>query len=95
MINYNTIAQSNNFILLDHFLSLCEERAGFIAVFHRVRHPIAQSYPPAPGCMGFTLYPPWQEGVGGVITSPFTRVKSAIENLRLAFNVIRYIISII
>ncbi|XGB41517.1 MAG: DUF3368 domain-containing protein [Nodosilinea sp. LVE1205-7] len=36
-----------------------------IAVFQRVRHPIVQSYPPAPGCWGFPLYPPWQGGQGG------------------------------
>jgi len=37
----------------------------YIAVFDRVRYTIAQSYPPAPGCMSFTLHPPWQGGRGG------------------------------
>ncbi len=36
-----------------------------MAVFHRVRHPIAQSYPPAPGCRSFTLYPPLARGGRG------------------------------
>ena len=36
-----------------------------IAVFDRVRHPIAQSYPPAPGCWSFTLYPPLTRGGRG------------------------------
>ena len=65
MINYNPISGFNNFILLDHFPSLCEERVCSIAFFDRMKHPIAQPYSPAPGCMGFTLYPPWQEGVRG------------------------------
>jgi len=52
----------------------------YIVVLDRVRHPIAQSYPPSTWLYEiYAVTPPWQGGAGGVITSHFTRVKSAIS----------------
>jgi predicted nuclease of restriction endonuclease-like (RecB) superfamily len=58
----------HNLVLLDK-LSTQDARIWYaqkaIAVFDRVRHPIAQSYPPLPGCWSFTLSPPLIRGGRG------------------------------
>jgi len=46
-----------------------------MAIFDRVRHPIAEFYPPVPGCRRFTPYPPL---IKGGVTPHFTRVEPAV-----------------
>ena len=45
-----------------------------MAIFDRVRYPIAEFYPPVPGCRRFTLCPPLIKGG----TAQFTRVEPAV-----------------